>query len=350
MRTKERDIVFQRWSGAILRETRDVASLEQVCARALADPDVRDDATLQSMIRSEVQQRRIKLERELQAKRPAKARPTDHRETASAPPPPTSAATVDELRSTLSRLSGTLSASLERSNENETAAAMAQLRALQEANPGVIPAASVAAYEQRVGELRDHLHQLREQVETLVQQAVAASRAGSEQNLARAMRRLLAIHAAHPTLLDEKRLDVIRAAVADAAEARHQHQATTRKLLERERAIAADLRGLAAAVHQFHRVACTMPSTSAAFHEAEAAYIRTIQQVRACDTEWFSGVVLELADLLAEWTLPPLEAEGQVDRFLDGITAGLESIRAEMQVIESEQDSDGGEARTPAAP
>ena len=41
MNTRQRDVVFQRWSGAIRRETRDFASLEQFGARALADPDVR---------------------------------------------------------------------------------------------------------------------------------------------------------------------------------------------------------------------------------------------------------------------------------------------------------------------
>ncbi len=40
MNTKQRDVVFQRWSGMIHCETRDLASLEQVSERALADPDV----------------------------------------------------------------------------------------------------------------------------------------------------------------------------------------------------------------------------------------------------------------------------------------------------------------------
>jgi hypothetical protein len=86
-------------------------------------------------------------------------------------------------------------------------------------------------------------------------------------------------------------------------------------------------------------VACTVPDTSEEFRKAEATYLRTIQKVRTYDTEWFSGVVLELADLLAEWTVPPLGAEGQIDRFLDSISRGLKRIRAEMREIESEQDS-----------
>jgi hypothetical protein len=90
--------------------------------------------------------------------------------------------------------------------------------------------------------------------------------------------------------------------------------------------------------------------TSEEFRKAEATYLRAIQEVRTYDTEWFSGVVLELADLLAEWIVPPLGAEGQIDRFLDGVSAGLDSIRAEMREVESEQDSDEGNGSEPAAP
>ncbi len=58
MTSKQRNVVFQHWSGVIRRETRDLASLAQVSARAVGDPDLRDDATPQSMIRSELEQRR----------------------------------------------------------------------------------------------------------------------------------------------------------------------------------------------------------------------------------------------------------------------------------------------------
>ena len=72
--------------------------------------------------------------------------------------------------------------------------------------------------------------------------------------------------------------------------------------------------------------------------------------MRRLRQEWLSEVVLELADLLVEWTVPPLGAEGQIDRFLDSITAGMRSIRAEMGEIESEQDSEEGGGSASAAP
>jgi hypothetical protein len=164
------------------------------------------------------------------------------------------------------------------------------------------------------------------------------------------MRRLTAIHVAHPRLLDEPGLEDVRRDVSVAADERRQDRRTTEELLVRERAIAAEIKKLAVAVREFHRVACTVPDTSEEFRKAEATYLRTIQKVRTYDTEWFSGVVLELADLLAEWTVPPLEAESQIDRFLDSITAGLKSIRAEIREIESDQDSDEGDECKSAPP
>ena len=137
--------------------------------------------------------------------------------------------------------------------------------------------------------------------------------------------------AGHPRLLDEGGLDKIHADIIQAADAHHEQQLTVRKLVEPERAVAAEIKKLAAVVHEFHRVARAAPHTSEEFRGAEAAYLRAIQEVRVHDKEWFVGFVLELGGLLAEWTIPPLGAEDRIDRFLDRIGASLDStVRAEM--------------------
>ena len=350
MKTKQRDIVFRHWSGVIQRETRDLASLEQIGGRALANSDVCDDPTLQNMIRAELQKRRAELEQELQAKQSQDASLKARGDERSMPPEPISTTPPEQVRDAFNQLAQTLSTSLERGDETETLAVCAKMRALQEQSPGVIPAAVIGEYEERVEKLRVHIKQLRDEIAVLAQQAVSAARNGSERDLARSMRRLTAIHAAHPRLLDEPGLEDVRRDVADAADERREHQLTTKELLERERAITAEIKTLAAAVRDFHRVACTVPDTSEEFRKAEEAYLRTIQKVRTYDVECFSGVVLELANLLAEWTVPPLGAAGQIDRFLDSISKGLVSIRAEMRRIESEQDSDEGDESESAAP
>jgi hypothetical protein len=340
MNTKQRDVVFQRWSGAIQREARDLASLEQVGARALADPDVHDDPTLQSMIQAKLQKRQAELEQDLKDKESSAAQAEPRITSRSEPPKPVPTTTPEQDVENFNRLVRALSTSLERGDEKETRTIFAKMQALQEQRPEVIPASVIEDYAQRVEKLRVHIKQLADEIVALEERAVLASRNGKEQDLARSMRRLTAIHAAHPRLLDEAGLEDVRRKIADAADERREHNLTTKKLLERERAITAEIKVLAAAVHEFHRVACTVPDTAEEFREAEATYLRTIQKVRTYDAGWFSGVVLELADLLADWSVPPLGAEGQIDRFLDSIDAGLVRIRAEMREIDSEQDLD----------
>lgn len=342
MNSKQRGVVLQRWSGVIGREARDLDSLEQIARRALADSDVRDDRTLQDMIRAEVQKRRSALEQksrdEESTTTPPQPRPSSRSDLPDAAP----TTTPGQDRETFDRLVRTLGASLERNDENDARAILGRMRALQEQRPALFSVDMIEGYEQQVGRLRVHVQQLSDEIAALAQRAVSAAERGSEQDLKRAMGRLTAIHAAHPVLLDEPGLEDVRREVAAAAAERRQHQRTTEKLLERERAIAAGIKKLASAVRDFHQVASRVPETSEEFRQAEARYLQTSREVRTYDTDWFSGIVLDLADLLAEWTVPPPGAEGQIDRFLDSISNGLNSIRAEMRQIRSEQESGEG--------
>jgi hypothetical protein len=339
MNTKQRDVVYQHWRSVIHREIRDLASLEEIGARALSDPDVRDDATLQSMIRADLEQRRAEFEQERQTQETSAAAPESSPSVQPGPP--------EEVRAAFDGLAQTLGECLERGDEGQARIVWGQMRALQEENRGVIPAAALEQYKRLVSKLRSHLKHLRDQIAALTQQAVAASRRGDEQAVDQSMRRLLSIHAAHPRLLDENGLDEIRDNIIQAADEHDQHQLTARKLVERGRAVKAEIKRLAAVVHEFHRVARSAPHTSEEFHGAEAAYLRAIQEVRLHDKEWFVGFVLELAGLLAEWTIPPLGAEDRIDRFLDRISASLSSIRAEMREIETEQDQAEGSTDAP---
>ena len=156
MNTTQRDVVFQRWSDVIHRETRDLVSLKQISARVLADTDVRDDPTLQSMIRAELQDRRAELDQELQDQEssttPPETRPTWRSEL----PEPVPTTTPDQDREVFSGLAQTLLESLERGDDKETCAIFGRMQALQEQRPGVIPVAVIAECEQRVEKLRVH--------------------------------------------------------------------------------------------------------------------------------------------------------------------------------------------------
>ncbi len=63
---KERNTAFQHWCSLIARESRDLAALERMSARALQDRDVRADALLQNMIRAELERQRASVQREVQ--------------------------------------------------------------------------------------------------------------------------------------------------------------------------------------------------------------------------------------------------------------------------------------------
>ncbi len=78
----------------------------------------------------------------------------------------------------------------------------------------------------------------------LVAQAVAAARAGDAAGLADLIRRLNAIHAAHPRLLNDARIAQLRVDVAQANDGR-EDRVTTRKLMDRERAVAEEMKRLA---------------------------------------------------------------------------------------------------------
>ncbi len=352
MTAKERDAVFQHWRSVILRETRDLASLERVGARALQDREVRAEATLESLIRAELEERRAEIEREQQSvestnrqSRPA-VRRSDYvgwrttapvgrepgPESRSAPPPPVPPPAPAQVA--FDRLAQTLSGWLMRGDEDEARAVYEQMRVLQEESCGVIPAGALLPYEDKVAKLRTRLGQFRVQIAALVQQAIAASQHGDEQAAATLLRRLAAIHVTYPHLLDEARLDEIRAEIIHANE-EHDDGLTARQLVERERAVTVEIRKIAGAVHEFHRVVCEVPDSSAEFRSAEAAYLRTLQEVRAHDPEWLAGFVLELADLLAEWTEPPLRAAKRIDRFLESIRLGLKRIHVEMGKIDT---------------
>lgn len=370
MTAKERDAVFQRWRSEILREARDLGSLERIGARALDDRDARDDAALQSLIRAELAQRRAELTREKQSQDAASAaqqpRPKMRRgaDTGARPSRPdvqprndvgprTSPNAAPELQPeerpepprpilpppepaqvAFDRLAQALSGWLQRNDESEALAVWGQMRAVQEESRGVIPAAALQPYEQQLGKLRTRLEHFCEQVAALVQEAVAASHAGDEQAVARLMRRLTAIHVTHPRLLDTAQLEDIRAKLVLAAE-ECADGVTTRRLVEREKAVTTEIERIAVAVHEFHRVVCAVPETSAEFRRAEATYLRVLQDVRAHDREWLAGFVLELADLLAEWTEPPLKAAKRIDHFLESIRRGLKRIHAEMGAIDT---------------
>lgn len=339
MRPKERETILQRWRAAIQRETRDMDSLDQIFSRAMNDPDVRTDSDLENMIRSEIQQRRSAFGPKEHEHHPSPvAKPFKFTTPPSSPSPPRFSAPTpsNPARVDFDRMAHTLSRCLEDSNEAEAMAVCDRMRALQAENPGVISAAAIDPYARQIEKLTTHLESVRGQIATLIAEVVAASRQGDDAIIASLMRRLSAVHLAYPRILDEQRLEEIRRDIVEAAE-QQDERLQVKELVERERSLAAEIKRLAAAVQAFHRIARVAPVNSEALRIAEAEYVLTVREVGAHDPEWVAGVVLELADLLAECASPPPGTAGRIDRFLDSIRSSLRHIHGEMRQIVAER-------------
>jgi hypothetical protein len=358
---KQRDVALQQWRSLIMRECRDLDSLKRISARALQDRDVQADAQLQSMVRAELDRRRAELQREQQSEQRSQASskpPPKHRSSASRPdesgwrtsrdvypeyrpdarpaPPDTAPPAPDPDQVAFSRLVQAFRESLASGDEDAARATWNQMRTLHEKSGGIISASELERYAQRIEKLRARLEGFRGQIDTMARDALAAARRGDAEAAAKLMHRLSAIHVAHPRLLDEPGLERIRLDIVVANEG-HEDGLMTRRLIERERAVAAKMKRLAATVNDFHRIVCTVPDTSAEFRRAEEVYLQVLQEVRLHEEDWLAEFVLELADVLAEWSVPPPGAEQQIDRFLEKVRGGIERIHKKMGEIDSER-------------
>lgn len=335
MSTKHRDAIFQHWRSVITRESRDLASLEQTAGRAFADSDVRADPTLESMIRAEVAERRVEFtkiepppEQVSPPSEPERVQPPDQVDT--------SMRLARDAQAAFNRLGQDLRASVARGDQAGARACLERMRIIQADSPQTISLGLLEPYERDIAQLAKHFGQMKEQIAALTQQTVATARRGDGYGVVQLLRRLTSLHASYPALLDETQLDQIRHDVIHASE-HEAHRMAARKLVERERAVATELHRLAEAVHAFHQAAQAAPHGSRQFLDVEAKYRKAADEVRAHDPNWLAGLVLELADLLAEWGDPQPEAEQQVDRFVDRIRAMLSQIRTELRSIENEQ-------------
>jgi hypothetical protein len=363
---KQRDAALQQWRSLIMRECRDLDSLERISARALQDRDIRADAQLLSMVQAELERRRAELQREQQSEQraqPSSRPPPKYRSSASRPdesgwrtshddypeyrpgarpaPPDPTPPPPDPDQVAYRQLVEDLGEALKGGDEDAARTVCTQLRTLHARRNEIVSAADLERYEQRIEKLRARLEEFRGQIDTMVREALAAARRGDAEAAAKLMRRLSAIHVAHPRLLDKPGLERIRQDIAGANEG-HEDRLTTRRLIECERAVAAKMKRLAAAVNDFHCIVCTVPETSAEFRRAEEVYLQVLQEVRLHEEDWLAEFVLEFADMLAEWSVPPPGAEQQIDRFLEKVRVGIERIHKKMGEIDSERGSAKG--------
>ncbi len=336
---RRREHVFEHWRAEIVRFGRDERTLNAVAARALHHSEVRADTVLESQIRQFVQQRRADLARaRVPHEEAAPALSTGSHGAAASISAVEHTVTVEEAAAIVRGLDEHMSEYISHLFEPEAEAVVDRVRDLCRQFPQLNQHGMLRQYEQRLEQLKRQLAESRQAIDELENKVVDAAERGDHDQAAQGLKRLSSIHAAHPQLLPDHRLADLRHRI-ETAGAHHEHRLAARHLIEREQAIARELKQIAAAVHHFHKVARRHPPDPGEYALARSAYLKALKEVKAHDREWLAAMVLELVELLAAWDAPP-KAQKQVDQFIDSVRKSVAQIRGEIRSIEAERNSE----------
>lgn len=333
---RRRELAFAHWQAEITRGGTEPRTLANVLRRALADADVRADPALAAMIRDFGRQRAKFLD---------EFKPTHANQTSKAPVIQheygTAAnvghvATEEEVRIASDRLMRQFDEYAVHFFEPEAREICERLRDLQRRFPKWIPVAAVNHADQTLARLATRRQEYDNYIRQLEHSGKTAAESGDHEAAAKVVKRLSTIHATHPQLLSDDRLNEIRKSLAQAGSI-HEHRAALQELIDRERAVIEELKSLAQAVHRFHRMARTADHDSEEYRQAEADYHRAVQEVRTHDKEWLSALILELLEIIGGWAHPPPRIEAQLDKFVETVRASVKNLRREIIEIETEK-------------
>ncbi len=324
---KRHDAAFQRWCAEILREVRDRQSLAWVSARALSDPDIRGDAEIESRLRGFIAEREaeLRLAETVYGSPEAPPLPTFTK----APPTPSQA----QVRVAFERLRHAFDDDVAHFDEPRAREQLGELDAMQKRYANWLDPAGVERCREALARMVRRRDALRADIDELARRACHAARRGDNEAAASDLRKLSSVHAAQPRLLTDARFAEIREQIARSG-AEHEHRLAARRLIERERAVAAEVRRLADVVHRFHLLARREPHDSDAYLRAEREYHAAVATVRSHDKEWLAELILELDAFLDE--LHDEKASKQVDRFLASVRLAHRRLIDEIRQIHRE--------------
>jgi hypothetical protein len=172
--------------------------------------------------------------------------------------------------------------------------------------------------------------QYRRQLEELAKQAAAAAESGDEKTAAWVRRRLEAINMLLPNLLSGPEREKLDAEILRCGAA-HDTQETTQELLERQRGVATKIKDLAGVIHRFHEIAKRLPPSDNAYRRAELNYKKAVEEIRGLNTEWLTGLVLQLETLLEDLDDPGGAMQSQLDRFIADVRTALNGLCLEIR-------------------
>ena len=331
---KHRDALYQRCASEIQREALDLPRLQRVAHRVLGNREVAPDSILVGMLRTLINQK----ESELRAAAALQQHPTTETSATaslSTAQHGTGFFTREQVRGMLTRLVQKFEDHVSHYEELAARECMHGIEELGRKYPVHIEAALIDRYRQAHSDFAARCAQWRKAIDGLASRGEHAADDGDERTAAWVIRRLHAIHALRPGLLDEYRLNELCKQI-QAAEDTVEEREAAEELISREKEIAAEIRSLAQAVRRFHNIARHHAPESEEFRAAADAYRAAVQQVNSHDQAWLTSVFMELEDIGSELHRDS-QAETQINSFIDELRSALIRIREEIRAIHAER-------------
>lgn len=333
-RDKHRDDVFQRLSSQIMTSAVDPVSLQSIASRALSHPDVVADPLLSARLRAFIAQREgaLRTERHTPAEEyeaQSHSSKLQHGFRAHSGHYPTK----DELLDTFSRSQREFEAALAQFEEPRAQRVLDRMRTLRQKYPVHIPQDDLQRAEEQYDRLLKRAGAYRRQIRELCERGATAARTGDDQTSAWVIRRLQAIHRLLPMLLTEDELTAHVASIRSSSDA-HDEEETARELAQRKRDVVKHIKNLAGIVHRFQQIAAKCAPTDAVYQRAEANYRQALDEIRKMDTDWLSGLVIELEMLLDDLDDPDGQKQGQLDQFVNNVRDALNRLCLEIRAFQ----------------
>lgn len=348
---RQREALYQHFAAELMREAWDEHAIETAGHRILHHPEVSRDGELSSRLSSLLAERIAEARGRRAAQR---AEVSDERTPefrAFAPDSPAAAVegpTRGQIVAAVERLRRELDDSIAHFNTSGARAVLERLLDTQRRYPDWVNAAAVERCKLDLASIEKRRDEFTTEIESLATRAIEAAREGRHETAARALKRLTSIHVARPTLLSADRINAIREQIAASGE-EFEHRESSRALVMRERAVAEELKHIAAAVHAFHLISREAPHDDPRYADAEREYRKAVQQLRHHDRDWLADLIVELDELMADIHDPTGKAEANVTHFIDSVRHVLRRVVAEIREISAEEASRADVIASPPA-
>jgi len=335
-REKRRQDLYQQFCSEIMRTAVDTESLRGIAERALNHPEVQADTLLSGMLRSFIAQREAALRAERTTPDEQYLR-TLHRSKlrrAFEPAGRCDVPTREELLASFGRLLADFDRYLAQFEETRAGAVLEKMQELRRRYPVHIAALDLQRCEEQLDRLRKRAGTYRRQINQLAEQAADAAQRGDEKTAAWVVRRLEAINSLLPSLLPRDELERLREEITRRGRQRETEEAA-QEFTARQQEVMARIKNLAGVVHRFYQLAQRLPPEHEAYKRAEQNYRRAVAEIRRLDTEWLTGLVLQLEALLEDLEDPDGRMQSQLDEFIAAVRTALNNLCLEIRAWQS---------------